>query len=147
VHPWTSDQLKQWPLERIGLLVQRIISELNAHVVVVGLPEENARLAIAPDRRIIDLAAKTSLVQLAGVLQKCSLLISGDSGPVHLGSCVGLPVLALFRNDMQGKNATRWGPQSARSRVIAKNSLQEISVDEVFLKAAEMLAQDKAHAG
>ena len=88
---------------------------------------------------IIDLSGKTDLVQLAVVLKSSRLLISGDSGPVHLACCVGAPGLALFRNDLKGKTARRWGPWARNCAVIEKSSLNNISVEEVFDKAKEML--------
>jgi len=59
---------------------------------------------------------------------------------VHLASGVGGRVLALFRNDIQGKTAKRWGPWGEGHYVIEKNNLSDITVDEVFNKAKEMLA-------
>jgi ADP-heptose:LPS heptosyltransferase len=64
-------------------------------------------------------------------------LISGDSGPVHLAASVGTNVIALFRNDMQGKGPERWGPWGANNIVIAKKSLLDISVEEVLDKVRE----------
>jgi ADP-heptose:LPS heptosyltransferase len=74
------------------------------------------------------------LKQLAALLKKCKLLISGDSGPVHLAACVETPVIAIFRSDMPQKCAVRWGPSSEGSIVVQKNNLADISVEEVFEK-------------
>jgi ADP-heptose:LPS heptosyltransferase len=60
------------------------------------------------------------------------LIISGDSGPVHLACAVGIPVVALFRNDLPGKTAKRWGPWGKGCAVIEKDSLNDITVDEVL---------------
>ena len=81
---------------------------------------------------IVDLINQTSLVELAAVLKSCSLLVSCDSGPMHLAAAVGTPVVALFRNDLPGKTAKRWGPWGKGHMVIEKASLNDISVDEVF---------------
>jgi ADP-heptose:LPS heptosyltransferase len=67
------------------------------------------------------------------------LLISADSGPVHLASCVGVPVVAIFRNDIPGKSPKRWGPGAKESIVIEKNNLYDITVKEVFEKVKEVL--------
>ena len=105
IHPFTSDPVKQWPPERFKELAQRIKDELKVEVVIVGLFLNPLNI-----RNIIDMTNKTSLPELAALLKRCSLLISGDSGPVHLASAVGTPVIALFRNDLPGKAARRWGP-------------------------------------
>jgi hypothetical protein len=52
---------------------------------------------------------------------------------------VGTPVLALFRNDLSGKTANRWGPWGEDCAVIEKQGLNKITVEEVYNKAKEML--------
>jgi len=143
VHPWSSDPVKQWHPDRFRSLVEKFISELKLNVVIVGGKEEAARsrdLFSGFGKSLIDLSAKTDLVQLAAVLKSCRLLISGDSGPVHLACCVNTPVLALFRNDLLGKTSKRWGPWAANCAVIEKPGLDNISVEEVFDKTKEMLS-------
>ncbi len=136
IHPWTSDPIKQWPKEYFNELAERLIKELNLKVVIIGGRDELIRdkelFSNIDDANLINLAGKTTLVQLAAILKRAKLLISGDSGPVHLAGCVGTPVIAIFRNDIPGKSSTRWGPLSKGSIVIEKNNLLEISVDEVF---------------
>ena len=82
-------------------------------------------------------------MELAALLKKCKLLISADSGPVHLASAVGTPVLALFRNDIPGKCAKRWGPWGKGHSVIEKSCLSDIKVDEVFENAKEMIEKGR----
>ncbi|MCX5706044.1 MAG: glycosyltransferase family 9 protein [Candidatus Omnitrophica bacterium] len=142
VHPWTSDLVKQWKPDRFRSLVEKLISELKLKIVIVGDKVEAARsrdLFSGIRENIIDLSGNTDLVQLAAVLKNSRLLISGDSGPVHLACCVGTPVLALFRNDLMGKTARRWGPWARNCAVIEKSSLDNISVEEVLNKTKEML--------
>ncbi|MDP2043920.1 MAG: glycosyltransferase family 9 protein [Candidatus Omnitrophota bacterium] len=133
IHPFTSDPLKQWPVERFGELAQRITQEMKLKVVFVGRVEDRGQspLGTVPSESI-DLINKTSLVELAALLKRCSLLISCDSGPVHLAASVGTPVIALFRNDLPGKTARRWGPWGEGHTVIEKSNLLDISVEEVF---------------
>jgi hypothetical protein len=52
---------------------------------------------------------------------------------------VNTPVLAIFRNDLPGKTAKRWGPWGRNCAVIEKPGLDKISVEEVYNKAKEML--------
>lgn len=136
MHPWTSDPVKQWPQERFRELALRLVREPSLCVIIIGGKEnfeKSAQYNYLNDR-IINLTGKTSLVQLAQLLKNCRLLVSGDSGPVHLASSVGTPVIALFRNDIAGKTPRRWGPWGANGIVIEKRSLQEITVDEVINK-------------
>ncbi len=145
IHPWTSDAVKQWPQDRFIELAKKLTGKYGVKVVIVGGNEERARGvdydSLSPDN-IINVAGKTSLVQLAGLLQQSLILISGDSGPVHLAVCVGTPVIALFRNDMAGKSAKRWGPWGSGNMVIEKKSLNDISVEEVMDKV-DLVLRDK----
>jgi len=149
IHPFTSDLVKQWPVERFKELAQRITQEMKVKVVFVGKTEEWGQSPFGdspplqpPSGRvppqIIDLINKTSLVELAALLKRCSLLISGDSGPVHLAAAVGTPVVALFRNDLSGKTARRWGPWGEGHTVIKKAILADIRVQEVLDKTKDV---------
>lgn len=128
IHPFTSDLLKQWTIDRFKELAQRITKELKLEVIIVGL----SLTTLNTGRGVIDMTNKTTLVELAALLSRCFLLISGDSGPVHLAAAVGTQVIALFRNDLPGKTAQRWGPWGQGHVVIEKSNLEDISVDEVL---------------
>ncbi len=142
IHPWTSDKIKQWMPERFVGLAKKIISDMGMDVVLIGSTEDQDKsreLFAGLGSHLHDLTGKTTLLQLGAVLKGCKLLISGDSGPVHLASCLNLPVVAIFRNDIPGKTPHRWGPRSPGSAVIQKSSLNDITVEEVFMKAKEVL--------
>ncbi len=82
---------------------------------------------------------RTTLPELAALLGRVGLLISGDSGPMHLAASTGTPVIALFRNDLPGKTAKRWGPWGSGHIVIERPDLEGITVDEVISKVKEAL--------
>jgi len=141
IHPWTSDPVKQWPIENFRELAAKLAEEMGRKVVILG-GKENMALAAkyfsGLGKNVIDLTGKTGLLELAKAIKSSGLLVSGDSGPVHLSCAVGTPVVALFRNDLPGKTAKRWGPWAGNSAVIEKNSLAGITVDEVLNKIKEM---------
>ena len=145
IHPWTSDPLKQWPLENFSSLAARLSILPNVRIVAIGGKEELAKSAGIFNNEaggFINLTGKTSLKELASVLKRCSLLISGDSGPVHLAAAVGTPALAIFGTGIVAKGARRWGPWGAGHAVVEKSSLREIGVEEVYSKAEEMLKNE-----
>jgi ADP-heptose:LPS heptosyltransferase len=51
---------------------------------------------------------------------------------MHLSAAVGTPVVALFRNDLPGKTALRWGPWGDGHTVVEKSRLEDISTEEVI---------------
>ena len=66
------------------------------------------------DVPLIELPLETDLVVLAAVLERLSLFITGDTGPMHLAAAVGTPVLAIFGPSLP----TRYAPLSPRSRIV-----------------------------
>jgi ADP-heptose:LPS heptosyltransferase len=145
IHPWTSDPVKQWPLEYFYRLAQRLIRELNLSVLIIGGKDElDKDLYFRNNLRdnLINMTGRMALKQLAALLKKCRLLISGDSGPVHLACAVNIPVIAIFRSDIPAKCVRRWGPWGEGHMVIEKNNLSDISVDEVFTKVKERLRKE-----
>jgi len=144
IHPWTSDYVKQWPLENFQNLAIKIADELKIKVVIVGGIEEELRskhyFESLGNNLIVNLTGKTNLVELAALLQKCKLLISGDSGPVHLASAVNSKAIVIFRNDLPGKTPKRWGPWGDGHIVIESDSLAKITPEEVFIKVKGALS-------
>jgi heptosyltransferase-2 len=147
VHPFTSDPVKQWPLERFVQLAETLVREMPVTVAIIGGKEESVRsreiFGSIAGKRIIDLTGKTGLVGLAGLLKRCSLLISGDSGPVHLACCVKTPVIVLFRNDLPGKTPQRWGPWGRGNAVIERDKLEKITVNEVIENIKNQISKIK----
>lgn len=137
IHPFTSDPVKEWPIERFKELARRIKDELGLKVVMVGLSQN----VLDAGDEIVNMINKTSLLELAVLLKRCSLLISCDSGPMHLAAAVGTPVVALFRNDLPGKTAKRWGPWGKEHIVIEKADLADINVEDVLRGSAVQIVK------
>ncbi|MEW6075314.1 MAG: glycosyltransferase family 9 protein [Candidatus Omnitrophota bacterium] len=145
LHPFTSDPFKQWPYERFRALAIRIAQQCKVKVVIVGGIEHfqySLELFRDAPEEVINLTGRTTLEQLSVLLTKCLVLITGDSGPMHLACAVNTPVIALFRNDVVAKSPSRWGPWGGGNAVIQKSLLSDISVEEVFV-AAEKLINEK----
>ena len=78
-------------------------------MVMIGGPEERADVAAARGMMktsSIDLAGATTVGLLPALLSRASLLITNDSGPMHIAAAVGIPVVALFGPT----SAARTGP-------------------------------------
>ena len=141
LHPWTSDPVKQWPVENFSQLAVRLSREFNHKVIIIGGKDEveQSQKFCKDSPNLVNLTGKLTLRQSAALFKKCRLLVSNDSGPVHLASAVGTPVIALFRNDIPAKSARRWGPWGEGHIVIEKSNLADIAVDEVLVKIQEAL--------
>ena len=125
--------------------------------VLVGSGEEDTALAadvmrLTQRARPVNLVGRTSVKTLAAVLERCDLLLSADSGPMHLATAVGTPTLALFGST----DPAVTGPFDARSEAIYKalpcapcgnhptcdgryDCLRAITPDEVVVAARRLL--------
>ena len=99
LHVGANWHLKRWPTGHFALLADRLHRECGAKVVLIGdredLPLVQQVLEKARSRPIVA-AGKTSFRELGALLTRTHLLVSNDSGPLHLGIAVGIPVVAIF---------------------------------------------------
>jgi len=90
---------KCWPPDRFAELGQRLSERWKATVLIFGREEERAMAVRILERigvRGVDLTGKTSLLQLAALLERCQILVTNDTGTMHVASAVGTPVVAIF---------------------------------------------------
>jgi lipopolysaccharide heptosyltransferase II len=93
-----NGQAKRWPPAHIAVLADRLVGELNALVVLTGAPTEEplARAILRRARQpILNLTGQTTIPELVALLAASDLLITGDSGPMHIACAVRTPVVAL----------------------------------------------------
>jgi heptosyltransferase-2 len=90
---------KQWLPERFATVADRLATETGSEVVFVGGAAERPvaeRLVASGRVRARILCGETTLAELSGVLSRCRLLLTNDSGPMHLAAAQGVPVVAVF---------------------------------------------------
>lgn len=90
---------KRWPEEYFARLSDRLWSALGVSCVLLGGPEESAaarRVQDATRSPIVSAIGKTTEKQLAALVGRLAVVVSGDSGPLHIATAVGTPVVALF---------------------------------------------------
>jgi heptosyltransferase-2/heptosyltransferase-3 len=91
--------IKRWPLDRLARVGRALRDECEGSIVVLGGPSEIEvvqAVVSGVGRAAIGLAGKTSIGELAAVLERCALVIGPDSGPLHLAVAVGTPTVHLF---------------------------------------------------
>jgi len=96
---------KRWPAKYFAIVISLIISELGGSAVIFGgtaespLAKEIINLIdkdIVTSETILDLTGNTTIGQLPSIVSQCSLLLSNDSGIMHVGYAVGVPLIAVF---------------------------------------------------
>ncbi|MFI6818219.1 glycosyltransferase family 9 protein [Nonomuraea sp. NPDC050328] len=111
VHPGASVPARAWPAGRHREAVAALAEEGLA-VVVTGGPGERELTAEVAGSHGLDLGGRTSLPELAGILARAGVLVSGNTGPAHLAAAVGTPVVSLFAPVVP---AGRWAPYGVPS--------------------------------
>lgn len=95
-----SQEKRQWSPAKFGYLARLLIEELGATVVLTGakseLPITEAILRHYSHPRLHSSVGETDLGQLAALLASMDLLVTGDTGPMHMAVAVGTPVVSLF---------------------------------------------------
>jgi ADP-heptose:LPS heptosyltransferase len=89
---------KRWGLDRFAGLADRLSEELGARIVLLWGPGQLPDAEEIRRRMVRDafIPPATTLRQLGALIKRCSILVSNDSGPMHIGSAVGTPVLGIF---------------------------------------------------
>jgi len=124
IHPAASCPSKIWPKDRFAQVADALVEKYGFKVVIVAGPKDvsvASEVASLMRNPSVNLAGKTSLAQLAGILKECKLFISNDSGPVHVASAVGTPVISIFGRSQKGLAPSRWGPVGEDDRFLHKD--------------------------
>ena len=90
---------KCWYPDRFGELGKRLAEKWQTRVLLFGREEEGPivhEILQHLGTKGIDLTGKTGLLQLAALLERCALLVTNDTGTMHVAAAVGTPVVALF---------------------------------------------------
>jgi lipopolysaccharide heptosyltransferase I len=90
---------KRWPPQHFADLVRRALALAGGSILCVGGPSETAlvqRLASLVREPLHDLTGRTTLPQLAALLERADVMIANDTGPLHLAAALGRPVVAPY---------------------------------------------------
>jgi len=115
LHPGAGDGRRRWPPEKFAS-VGDALTEAGARVAVVGVEEDRALISGIVDamaHEAFDLCGRLSLGGLAGLLSRCAVVVSNDSGPLHLAGATGAATVGIY----WGPNLINAGPPNrARHR-------------------------------
>ena len=100
IQPGARWDTKRWPVENftklVGLLAQK---HPDVHFAVFGSADERQFgeiISVAAPERILNLCGRTSLQEMIEWLRQCELMITNDTGPMHVAAALGVPLIALF---------------------------------------------------
>lgn len=130
IHPAASCRSRRWALERFAKASDALAEKYGARIVIISGPGDDKimgdKVAASMKSGPLNLAGKTSISDIASILRRSKLLISNDSGPVHISCAVGTPVISIFGRKDRGISPERWGPVGKRDIALHKDAGCEI---------------------
>ena len=145
LNPGAAWPNKRWPPDRFGAVAQWLRRQCGLSAVVTWGPGDETMAAAVVDGSAgaAELAPTTSIADLIAIVREAVLMVSGDTGPVHLAAAVGTPIVGIYGPT----DAARNGPWSVddvtlsrfpacgchhkRRCRVARWCLEDISVDDV----------------
>ena len=149
---------KRWPPAHFAEIGRRAATLFGAGIAVVGAPEDRpsssaiVRSLDAHGIAALDLAGRTTLTALAAVASEADLVLSNDTGPLHLAVAAGAPVLAVFTctdprktgpfgPDSRVVRSAVWCASSCVRRCDRLDCMVELTPDRVWPTVASMLSK------
>lgn len=151
-----ADVYKMWPIESFVELIKRITEVMDYDIILTGIKSEKGLTKIIKEKfpdRVVNLCGKTIIDELPYLLNRCDLLVTNDTGTMHLAIALKVPTLSLF----SPTSSSGIGPYQdlAIHKVIQKDgsymqklpkkqrsneAMKLIGVDEVYHTIQEALA-------
>ncbi len=117
VNPSARWVTKRWPAESFAAVADHLQEKVGARAVLIGGQAERSvgeEVIRRMQTRPIDLVGRTTVKELIALLRRLRVLVTNDSGPMHLAAALGVPVVALFGPTDPG----RTGPYGAGHTVL-----------------------------
>ena len=98
VHPGASAASRRYPADRFAEVVRRLATTCGCTIVVTGTSEEHglATIVAGGGPAVANLAGRLDLGELGALIARADVLVSNNTGPVHVASAVGTPVVDLY---------------------------------------------------
>ncbi len=119
-----SAKSRTWPANRFAKVGDALTKEFLAKIIIVGAKSERPeaeRVAKQMHYNAIVAAGETSVKELAVLLKRCTLVISNDTGPVHLAPAMGTPTIGLYCPN----TPVRWAPYGPGNDYVYKPVLEK----------------------
>jgi heptosyltransferase-2 len=108
----------RWPIEYFKEVAEYLLDK-KYNILLFGGPEDYELAEQIKDERVFNFCGKLSPLETAEMMKYCKLVISNDTGPMHLAYAVGKPLIAIFSSrDYAGK----WFPPVNEKNIIFRNN-------------------------
>jgi heptosyltransferase-1 len=153
INPGAAWPNKRWPAERFGALAEALFQRAGLRSLVTWGPSEQqlANDVVNASSGAASLAPATSVPDLAVLMREAALVVSGDTGPLHIAAAMGTPLVGLYGPTWPERNGP-WDPKDvviSRAHVCVCHHkrqcqrgapcINEIALDEVAAASAKRL--------
>ncbi len=117
VNPMAKWKTKLWEPSLFAALADRVVAEFSCRVIFTGSKEDRPvieNILSMMKNRALNFAGKTGLKELAALYGRCRVLVTTDTGPMHMAAAMGCSVVALFGPT----SPLRTGPYGSAHKVI-----------------------------
>ncbi|OLE54362.1 MAG: hypothetical protein AUG51_08825 [Acidobacteria bacterium 13_1_20CM_3_53_8] len=139
--PGAGHSSRRWPIEKFAELADSFVRNDGVRVIIFAGPEERSLIkefrAKFPRNSII--FDRLTLPQLASALARLAVFVSNDTGPMHIAAAVGTSVTLLL--DKSAPDS--YIPVEGRHRIVRGGMIDEVTTEEVYLAARELLASGR----
>ena len=120
INPGAAWPNKRWPPERFGGVAAALHRDMGLRSLVLWGPGEQALAGtvVGASSGAAESAPPTSIQDIVGIARHARVMISGDTGPLHIAGAVGTPIVALFGPTLAARN----GPWLAQDIVVSRTA-------------------------
>ncbi|MFL5734571.1 MAG: glycosyltransferase family 9 protein [Chloroflexia bacterium] len=157
--PGASCAARRYDPERYAEVARSLAAQTGLPIVVLGSERERDLVEYvtthgrASELRIVPLAGRTSVPELAALIRRACLLIANDSGPMHIADAFGTPMVILFSGT---ELESQWRPRTALTRLLRRSTpcapcynflcpydmeCLDIAAEEVVAEAVALLSE------
>jgi ADP-heptose:LPS heptosyltransferase len=140
--PGAGHPSRRWPLERFAEHADFLSRNDHVRILVFLGPEEHAlvpdiRRQFPPTTLVLD---RLTIPQVAAAQARLTAFVSNDTGPMHIASAVGTPVVLL----LDKRAPQSYLPQGDRHQIIYSRAIDDVTVEEVYTAARTLLAGNRS---
>jgi heptosyltransferase-2 len=157
IHPGSGGSARNWKIERYAELANKIIEKTGATVCITGSPAEEGLVDSIIDSlkgKALKYIGSNGLKELAAVIKKFNVMVGPSTGPIHIATAVGTPVVSIYCPIFVCQ-PKRWGPIGKNDTAIMPDApfcekcvfekckyydcMDRISVERVYEEVAKRL--------
>ena len=124
LHPGSGGSARDWSIERFAMLGDSLQKQNDIRVVLTGGKNEEdlvASLVSKMKSKPVNYSGKFSLQELGALCKRAEVFVSNSTGPLHIASMLGTPVVAFYPPIIQC-SPERWGPYTGRKKVFTADN-------------------------